>query len=408
MEIRKLTNPQEWLESERVLATAFLHPWDEKETGRKVQEQARGAEPRAEESWGLFVDDGSMSTSISTLRHTLSFGGREFPAGEIHMVGSLPESRGGGGVRALMGEILRDFRSRGDALAVLIPFSCAFYRKFGFELSGRTVRQRLSIDQLAGFACDLTVTRVWEEQDLVPVRELWDSFALSHDLAEIRGDEAWQWRGNGDFGEPDFMHPERQRYTYVFWDESGEACAYVRFSFFHEPDLPFVGELKVSDLVWANPQALRGVLGFLYRMRAKVSHVNFELEGLELAPLVPEGDRVEQQIDSHVMARMLDVKRLLGQMPQPFGEGSYVLQVEDDFLPEVSGRWQVTYENRRATNVTCTDLAPDLVASQTVACQLVLGRISLEDALYRSGVQALGNTDTLTQVFVRRPIYLSL
>ena len=108
------------------------------------------------------------------------------------------------------------------------------------------------------------------------------------------------------------------------------------------------------------------------------------------------------------MARMLDVKRLLGQMPQPFGEGSYVLQVEDDFLPEVSGRWQVTYENRRATNVTCTDLAPDLVASQTVACQLVLGRISLEDALYRSGVQALGNTDTLTQVFVRRPIYLSL
>lgn len=408
MEIRKLTNPQEWLESERVLATAFLHPWDEKETGRKVQEQARGAEPRAEESWGLFVDDGSMSTSISTLRHTLSFGGREFPAGEIHMVGSLPESRGGGGVRALMGEILRDFRSRGDALAVLIPFSCAFYRKFGFELSGRTVRQRLSIDQLAGFACDLTVTRVWEEQDLVPVRELWDSFALSHDLAEIRGDEAWQWRGNGDFGEPDFMHPERQRYTYVFWDEGGEACAYVRFSFFHEPDLPFVGELKVSDLVWANPQALRGVLGFLYRMRAKVSHVNFELEGLELAPLVPEGDRVEQQIDSHVMARMLDVKRLLGQMPQPFGEGSYVLQVEDDFLPEVSGRWQVTYENRRATNVTCTDLAPDLVASQTVACQLVLGRISLEDALYRSGVQALGNTDTLTQVFVRRPIYLSL
>ncbi len=408
MEIRKLTNPQEWLESERVLATAFLHPWDEKETGRKVQEQARGAEPRAEESWGLFVDDGSMSTSISTLRHTLSFGGREFPAGEIHMVGSLPESRGGGGVRALMGEILRDFRSRGDALAVLIPFSCAFYRKFGFELSGRTVRQRLSIDQLAGFACDLTVTRVWEEQDLVPVRELWDSFALSHDLAEIRGDEAWQWRGDGDFGEPDFMHPERQRYTYVFWDESGEACAYVRFSFFHEPDLPFVGELKVSDLVWANPQALRGVLGFLYRMRAKVSHVNFELEGLELAPLVPEGDRVEQQIDSHVMARMLDVKRLLGQMPQPFGEGSYVLQVEDDFLPEVSGRWQVTYENRRATNVTCTDLAPDLVASQTVACQLVLGRISLEDALYRSGVQALGNTDTLTQVFVRRPIYLSL
>jgi len=172
MEVRKLTDPSDWLESERVIQTAFLHPWDEAEAQRQTKAQAEGTAPRPEESWGLFDADGTMVTSISTLRHRLSFGGQTIGAGEIHMVGSLPEHRGGGGVRTLMGEILHDFRRRGDALAALIPFSCSFYRKFGFEMATHVRCQRVAIQQLAGFACDLRVTRVWKEDDLEPVRTL--------------------------------------------------------------------------------------------------------------------------------------------------------------------------------------------------------------------------------------------
>ena len=91
MEVRKLTDSNDWLESERVIETAFLHPWDEEQSRRRIEAQAEGKEPRAEESWGLFDDSGAMVTSISTLRHRLSFGGKPIGAGEIHMVGSIPE-----------------------------------------------------------------------------------------------------------------------------------------------------------------------------------------------------------------------------------------------------------------------------------------------------------------------------
>ena len=408
MKVRKLTGSSEWLESERVIETAFLHPWDEADAQRRVEAQAAGTEPRSEESWGLFDTTGTMVTSISTLRHRLWFGGQTLSAGEIHMVGSLPEHRGGGGVRTLVGEILRDFRTRGDALAVLIPFSCAFYRKFGFEVATRVLRQRVAIEQLAGFACECRVTRVWEEHDLAPVRALWDAQALTHNLAELRGDDAWAWRGNGDYGAPDFLHPERQRYTYVIWDSASKPAAYLRFSFFHEPGMPFVGELAVDELVWSTPASLREALGFLYRMRAKVTHVNFELADVDLATLLPESDRVEQQVDSHVMARLLDVEQILRLMPQPFGTGSYVLEVVDAFLPEVGGRWQVTYADGCTTTVTHTDRTPDLVVDETTACQLIVGRISLNDARYRPDVQVMGNDSTLARVFVRRPIHLAL
>ncbi len=407
METRKLTSQQELLESDRTIATAFLHPWDEDEARRTTQEQAEGKRPRPEQSWGLFGNDGAMLASAACLQRTLTLGGDTLPAGEVHMVGSLPERRGAGSVRALMGAMLRDFKECGDALAVLIPFSCAFYRKFGFEIAARMVCQRLEIEQLADYACDCDVTRVWEEKDLAPVRALWEAHARSHDLAELRKDEAWVWLGNGDFGEPDFLHPDRQRYTYVLWDD-GEAVAYVRFSFFHEPENPFVGELNVHDLVFTSPSSLHAALGFLYRMRAKVSHLNFTLPDVDFATLVPASDKVEQRLDSHVMARLLDPARILRQMPQPYGTGSYVLGIEDEFLPEVAGRWKVEFSDGRATCVKPTDLEPDLMAKETAACMLLLGRMGLADALLRTDVSLRGNEDVLSRVFVRRPIHLAL
>ncbi len=406
MEVRKLIDPRDWLESERVIATAFLHPWDEDEARKQVDAQANGEAPRYEESWGLF-DDGVMLTSISTLRHQLSLGGETIGAGEAHMVGSLPERRGGGGVRLLMREILRDFRIRGDVLAVLIPFSCEFYRKFGFEVASRMLCQRLPIDQLKDFVCDMRVTRIWKKDDLAVARALWDAFARRRDLSELRDDGAWAWRGNGDFGEPDFLHPERQRYAYVLWD-GDKPCAYVRFSFFHEPDMPFVGELDVSEMTWESPAAFRAVLGFLYRMRAKVSHVNVSLADVELATMVPEGDKVEQRVECHAMARLLDPACILRLMPHPHGTGSYVLGIGDAFLPEVGGRWKVAYKDGRALSVERTDLEVDLVVDQTVACQLLLGRIGFDDALYRPGVTVQGNEETLARVFVQRPVHFTL
>ena len=68
MEIRKLTDKHEWLESERVLATAFLYPWDEDEARSMIQAQAEGAKPRLEQSWGLIDDDGTMLTSVACLK----------------------------------------------------------------------------------------------------------------------------------------------------------------------------------------------------------------------------------------------------------------------------------------------------------------------------------------------------
>ena len=103
-----------------------------------------------------------------------------------------------------------------------------------------------------------------------------------------------------------------------------------------------------------------------------------------------------------------NTEQLLRLMPHPYGTGSYILEVEDAFLPEVSGRWQVTYADGKATAVARTGAYPDLVVDETTASQLVLGRIGLADALYRPDTQVLRNVENLQRVFTRRTVHLAL
>ena len=88
--VKKLNTWQEWLESDRIVSTAFLHKWDEKGSAEKYQAQAEGKQPRSEEAWGLFTDSGKMASSIVTMRREMIFDGSKVNVGDVHMAASLP------------------------------------------------------------------------------------------------------------------------------------------------------------------------------------------------------------------------------------------------------------------------------------------------------------------------------
>lgn len=401
MEIRKLTTWEEWLESDRVIATSFLHKWDEEKARESFQAQAEGREPREDEAWGLFNDSNRMTASIISYERSFAFDGRFVPAGELHMVGSLPEERGSGHIRSLVKEVLQDFRKRGKIFAVLTPFSFAFYRKFGFELISRSLSQKMDISQLAGFPCTYGVRRVDTPEDVEKLKELYDAFALNKNLAPKKSEKNWRWRGNGEYGEPDWWHDGATQYTYLFTDESGKDCAYVKFLFSPGPDGPFTGAMVVNELVYDSPEAFCQVLGFCYRMRAKMREIRLELlDDLDLAAIVPECDEIERKLGGHFMGRLLDTQKALELMHQPQGEGSYSIQVEDRFLEENSGTYLVRFRDGKTESVVCTEENPaDLIVTQETLCPMILGRFDLKTALYRSGTKLNSGREILQQAF---------
>lgn len=399
MEARKLTTADERLEGARLIATAFLHNWDEE------AERARLA-TATDDVWGLFDDDGTMDACIQTKALELAFEGTLVPAGELEMVGSLPERRGGGAVRTLMGQVLSDFRDRGDLFALLIPFSFAFYRKFGFELASRELSQRLPSDQLRDFACDLEVRRATTAEDAAAMRALHDRFVIRHNLMCRKGEDAWKPTAYGEFGERGWGTRQLQHYSYLFGGDLPQA--YLTFVYVEGANGPFRGSCKVVDCAYESVQALRSMLGFVWGLRAKV--VDLEIvtsTDLDLGLLIPESDRAQRSLAGHVMARALDVSRVLGAMRYPQGQGSFALYAKDDFMPQNTGCYQVDFCDGSA-QVERSDAQPDAEMDIQTFTQLAAGSIGFSQALWRKGVTLHANQQTLERVFVSRLVRATL
>lgn len=415
MQIRKLETWQELLDADRLIATAFLHPWDEEVARDRRVAEAEGKRERTDEVWADFDGRCCMRTAISTKQMDVAFDGSFVPAGELDMVGSLPEYRGAGNVRAMFGEVLRSFRARGDVFALLIPFSFAFYRKFGFEVCARNLRQRVAIEQLAPFRCACAVQQVTSAEDVPALKSLYDAYALTVNLMPRRGEADWAMQGGGEFQPSDWPDGDKRRYTYLFGDgQPGSGVVdvprgYLKFYFKTGSVGPFIGTLCVEDLVYDSTATLRNILGFMYGLRAKLVDVVIECEqGLDLALLVPEASEVQTTVEGHFMARTLDVERVLGAMRYPNELGFFSVWVEDDFLPENTGRYNVTFDRGCCHQVVhATDVDPasaDLVVDVRTFTQLAVGLIDLRAAELRESTAVNANRGTLERIFVRKPV----
>lgn len=403
MEIRKLTTWQEKLAADRVIATAFLHDWNRQETERERQAE----KDTGEEVWAAFDEGGAMTAAVLTGRHTLTFDGGVYPCTELHMVGSLPEARGNGVIRRLIRAILADAREKGELFSMLMPFSMAFYRKFGFELASRYLAQKADIGQFASFTNEYAVRQVQSEEDVAAVRALYERFSLRYNLVSLKGDGDWQYRGDGEFGERGFRFRDREHYTYLFYNEAGEARAYFTFVFVHGPEGPFTGRMVVTDIAFEEPRALRSLFGFIYGLRAKITEVSLSLPTeVDLALFLPEGDKVERKLEGHIMLRVLDAAGVLGALRHPDGAGEYSVRIEDGFLPENTGTYVVRYEDGKAVSVTKGGGDADMTVTEETFCQLAAGLIDLAAAEYRGGTAVRANRAVLEKVFSRKPLFL--
>ncbi len=404
-EIRKLETWQEWVEADHLIATAFLHGWDQKKSEEQFQAEASGEKEREDTSWGLFDDAGKMMSAIVTSPKKLMFEGEAIHCDELHMVGSLPENRGAGSIRSMMEIVLRHFKEQGDPFAILIPFSFAFYRKFGFELAQYELSQKAQIGQFASFSCDYRIRQVSSQVDADQVRALHEAFTRWKNLAEVKEDKDWVYKGNGEFGERDWWFGDKQQYTYLFQDDTGKDRAYLTFVFNHGPQGPFIGSMEVLDAAFDSPEALRNLFGFIYGMRAKITDVKFTFpRELDLALLLPECDDVERKLGGHLMGRVLNIEKVLMMLRHPAGQGTYRIHIDDKFLAENTGTYEVSFVDGHAESVRKVQAEADLVVTVETFLQLAIGLADLDAALFREGSRLNSNGELLRSVFVKKQI----
>lgn len=395
MPARRLQTPEEYLEAVKISTIAFVGSCDPDRKLDAIREEM-AKEDGSCEFWGSFTDEGVMTSHLLNNIYHILYDGRIVLCGGVGNVSSYPEYRRQGGIREIFREKFADMRARGFVFSALYPFSHEYYRKFGYEFCYGPMKQCFPIADLKGFDCPYQVRLHKWGECIQPFKDVYQKFILGQNMAIVRSESQWDWI-KGDAWKD-------RVYRYLLADESG-AHAYVVF----RPEGS--GESRkavIKDMAWDSKKAFFGILGFLYRLSAQYACAEAVFPAaIDMRTILPEPYHVQQNIDTHGMFRVMDVEKALRLMRHPQGKGRYILAVEDDFLPENTGVYVVSYEGGSAVSVERTLDNADLSCNVTTLAQLTLGFAPLSTLRFRPDVTVSGNEDVLNAVFIKKDCYFA-
>ena len=367
MIIREL-GQSEGMQSANVASIAFnysaeVNLQEEKEVNRGI--------------YGAFCDDGrTLMAQICANRYESLYGGEFIGTLGIGGVSTLPEYRRTGCIRAIFDHLYRIAPEEGWDISYLYPFSFSYYRKFGYENVISSFRIKLPMDKLDSVPKSESARLCREETDILALLDVYSQFARGKTSLFRRNEEMMRRMCS--------LEPNKsKRYTYLWQDPFGHPAAYATF---------YIDDrtLYVTEMAYADRQALIGILGFLRMYEGQTDLIQFSQvhEGSPLFYILEHYTHMECSYRAKVMGRVMNVERALMKASYPAGSGGFTLRVED-WVPYNQGVFEVEYQDGQASVTRSARDRADITAGIPALTRMLLGtdQFTAERAAYLTGIK---------------------
>ncbi|UJL46587.1 GNAT family N-acetyltransferase [Virgibacillus sp. NKC19-16] len=294
---------------------AFQYKLSEEELQKKKEEVKRHT------VWGWMEED-QIAAKVHLIPLSCYIHGRSFAMGGISSVATWPEYRRQGMVKHLLYHALKQMKQNGQTLSFLHPFSFAFYRKYGWEHAFTQQRYSIPLEKLkkewggAGY-----VRRI--QPDIPMLHRIYTEYAKTFNGILERDEKWWKQR---------VLKDESQHIAVAFSAE-GYPEGYLIYNVKEQV-------LTVKEVVYNNLNARKLLVQFIGNHDSMAEKANLVVPEDDNLPLLLDEPRFEQKLLPYFMARIVDVKGFLEAYPFQ-GDGKLTLELEDEFLPENSGSYQL-------------------------------------------------------------------
>jgi predicted acetyltransferase len=320
-------------------------------------------------------------------------GGAQLPMAAVAMVTVSPTHRRRGLLRRLMAAQLDDVARRGEPLAGLTASEASIYERFGYGTATFTTRWDLESHHAHLQPAPVSSGRV-RIVDATAARDaahaVYARIAPAR-VGELSRPESW-W--------PQLFAPARNGprfFTAVHEDATGTPDAFARYTLDADwPDGVASSTLRVLEIQGVDADAEAAMWSYLFGIDL-VGTISAGERPVDdpLRWRLPDARRVRvRQLRDHLWVRVLDVAAALSARTYDTPD-ALVLELDDAFRPDNSGRWLIDGGPDGAT-CTRTDRAADLALSAADLGALYLGGVPV------STLAAAGRVRELTTGAVAR------
>ena len=380
MIIRNIENGEN-KKTQSLMACAFKYSLDESQVGDDMEEEFIGA----------FADDNeTLMAQIAVKDYKVNLFGKTVGCVGIAGVSTYPEYRRNGCIRAIFNEIFKRCADRDWDISLLYPFSCRYYRKFGYELAFRHKTMTVPFSMLTHIERNNDAVLYNGQKDVLEgLLDVYSAYAKNKNLCMIRND-----------GERYSAFPiKSKKYTYL-WNKSGVPASYATVT----PD----GEtLMVTELVYTDKTSLYGILGFLRLFDGQYKNVHFTLleSDSPVEYLIGTDKGVSTGVFDGAEGRVVNVKKVLLMGEYPSYNGSIRIKIAGDVIESNNGVYTVSFGEK--TDVSFEkDGEWDVSMSINSFSRLVFGGVARGNGAYLPDTIIKSKESTLYDMFPERSINL--
>jgi predicted acetyltransferase len=331
-----------------------------------------------DETLGLF-EKGQLQSSLSLLNLQQSIRGVLKGMGGISMVGSYPEARHRGYVKALMEAAFSEMREKGLGVSMLEPFKESFYARFGYVPANGAFRLKAPLESLRS-PSDANLGREWTFERIRGVQaknaflEFITEFAPSHyhgfAIRPTMPDAEWNRRNKDTL--------------IVFVKRQGKVEAVARYRIKGYMHFDQGGSVEVIEMHWRTLEAQDALFNFFAKHKDQVPDIRMRL------PLdttfhywfTDLPNFIELTTWNPWMVRVVDAEQALAGLPAT-PSGQVTFKLADPHCKWNNGTFTLD-SDRHQLRVNRTQAAPDTTMTIEGLSALVYGTHPVE-ALEHAG-----------------------
>ncbi len=377
IDVRTITDDElgPWLETVETAFGADVRD-DDVERWRQVA--------RTERMVGAFDGESVVGGGGSFVFSLTVPGGRQLPAAGVTAVGVLPTHRRRGILRRMMAQLLVDALAVGEPMAILWASEGTIYQRFGYglaTLNGRFDIERARTAFRTGRPASGTVRLVDDVTAKAAMPAVYD--AVARETPGFFGrDKAW-WEAR-TLADPQHWRDGASRKFRALHERDGQPTGYALYRIKEDwGDQGSRSELRLQEVMGVDVEAERDVFEFLFGI--DLIHRIVRWFGPPQPPLLLQLGQPEllgARLNAGIWLRILDVPAALAGRGYA-ADGEVVLEVTDEYLPDVAGRWRLSVRDGAASVEPTTDPAELLLEINDLG-SLYLGGFSLAE-LARAG-----------------------
>jgi predicted acetyltransferase len=312
-----------------------------------------------------------------SFRMTVPGGARVRTAG-VTSVGVMPTHRRRGILRNLMARQLADVRRNGEPLAALVASEGGIYQRFGYGLG--ILQGAIDIERdRAQFRTDsvpVGSVRLVDKEEARRLMPLVYEPVCAATPGFIERDPVWWDERLADIE----AHRRGAGPAYrAIYERDGAVRGYVRYRIKSEwTGIAHNSTLIINELLAMDPIAERELWRYCFGVDL-IARIQYRWgpPSHPLLLMVTEPRRLQLRVGDAIWLRIVDVPAALA--PRGYAaDGSLVIDVADEFLPDAAGRWRLTVQGGQATVEPTTDSA-DMALDTTDLAAAYLGTFSFSE-----------------------------